>query len=423
MTTIRLLLQLAVQYNYSIHQLDVKAAYLNAKIEENIYLEEPDGYQTESTEGKKIFWKLKKSLYGLKQSGRNWNHMLHEFFISREFSQSKSDHCLYSKHDGKSIVIIVIWVDDIMVASDSDLWIANVKAEFKDSFRMKDLGLISYFLGIDFLFSDGCISINQTKCIDKILKRFDMTDCKPKQFPCDASVANMSHQDSQELDNPRIYQEIVGSLIYLMSCTRPDLCYSVSKLSQFMHKPTQAHLNVAKDVIRYLKCTANYSLNFCKCHSLKLFGFCDSDWATSEDRKSISGYCFKLSNEGPLVSWRSKKQTSVALSSCEAEYVAISVAVQELKFLNQLLVDMTVELCRPTDLYVDNQGAIAIAKNPVQHQRCKHIDIKFHHVRSEIEQGNVNLIYIPSEQNLSDIFTKPVSKAKLQRFCSDLGLY
>lgn len=417
-----MLLQLAVQNNYNIHQLDVKAAYLNADIVEDIYLEQPDGFHVKNCNGGKLYWKLKKSLYGLKQSGRNWNALIDDFLTSQSFQQSNSDHCMYVKHCDGSIIIVIIWVDDIIVASNDADAIITVKNSFKYRFKMKDLGQISYFLGIDFVMSKDCISINQSKCVNKVLRRFDMMDCKTKSVPCDPSVANMSHNDSQELEDPKIYKEIIGSLIYLMTCTRPDLCYSVSKLSQFMHKPTYSHLNVAKHILKYLKGTINYSLNFRKSNNLKLFGFTDSDWATSEDRKSISGFVFKLSNEGPLISWKSKKQSNIALSSCEAEYVAIAVAVQELKFLNQLMCDMGIPTEKPVDLYADNQGAIALAKNPVQHQRCKHIDVKYHFIRNEISNYHVNLIYVQSERNLADIFTKPATKVKLSKFVVDMGL-
>ena len=425
MTSIRILLQLAVQNDYKLHQLDVKSAYLNANLDAEIYLEQPEGSSTSAMtrNGSKICWKLKKSLYGLKQSGRNWNSMFHSFLTAQGLEQSDSDHCVYTKHDGDLIVIIIIWVDDIIIASNDEQMIVNIKVSLKNTFKMKDLGQISNFLGIDFEISHDKIRINQSKSIDKMLKRFEMHDCKVKLTPCDPSVANLTDHDSQELENPRIYREIVGSLIYVMTCTRPDLCYVVSKLSQFMQRPTNAHLNIAKHVLRYLKGTLDYSLEFCKSKDLNLFGYCDSDWASSEDRKSISGYCFKLSDEGPLISWKSKKQNSVALSSCEAEYVALAFAVQEIKFLHQLLSDMNVPTRKPTNLFVDNQGAIALAKNPVHHQRCKHIDIKYHFVRHEIEERNISLTYIPSEENVADIFTKPLPRPKLSKLIKNVGLF
>ena len=226
------------------------------------------------------------------------------------------------------------------------------------------------------------------------------------------------NNESHELADHRLYREIVGSLIYLMIATRPDICYAVTKLSQHMSKPTNAHLGLAKHVLRYIKGTLDFVLKFSKSDdALKLIGFCDSDWGNSEDRRSITGYCYKLNTNEPLISWKSQKQRIVALSSCEAEYVSLTSAVQEGKFLSQLYADMNNCDKNIVILYVDNQGAIALAKNPVFHQRSKHIDIRYHYIRLEVDNKNVELIYVPSEENVADIFTKPLTKKNLQKFC------
>lgn len=259
--------------------------------------------------------------------------------------------------------------------------------------------------------------MNQTRYIEKVLQRFNMTDCCIKKVPCDLSFVNTSSIESNELADASLYREIVGSLIYIMTCTRPDLSFVVTKLSQYMSKPTKAHLNVAKQVLRYLKGTIDYNITFSKSSDpLKLIGFCDSDWGSSEDRKSISGYCFKLNKYGPLVSWKSKKQQTVALSSCEAEYMALTYAVQEARFLKQLLSEFLniKEYC--VDIGVDNQSAINLANNPVNHQRSKHIDVRYHFIRDEIQRGNICLFYVQSNENVADIFTKPVSRGKFQYF-------
>ena len=203
-----------------------------------------------------------------------------------------------------------------------------------------------------------------------------------------------------------------------MPYTRPDLCCIVTKLSQNMCDPTKAHLNMAKHVLRYLKGTLNIGLTFRKQKSeiLGLQGFCDSDWGAPSDRRSITGYGFSLCKKGPLISWKSRKQQIVALSTCEAEYVALTSAIQEAKFLSQLLVDMNGGAKSKVILNVDNQGAICLAKNPVHHQRTKHIDIKYHYIRGEIQEGNVELKYVPSSDNIADLFTKPVSKDRLNKF-------
>ena len=204
-----------------------------------------------------------------------------------------------------------------------------------------------------------------------------------------------------------------------MTGTRPDLCYIVTKLSQKMSKPTRTNLDLAKHVLRYLRVTSEQGLTFRKSNvPLKLNGFCDSDWGASvADRRSITGYNFQLSSTGPLISWKSRKQPTVALSTCEAEYIALANAVQEAKFLRQLCIDMKVSISDDNVLIrVDNQGAINLARNPVHHQRSKHIDIKYHFIRSEIQVGIISLKYVPTEDNIADVFTKPASKGKLEKF-------
>ena len=415
--SIRMLLQLAVQHDFAIEQMDVKTAYLNADLEEDIYLDVPESCEKMTDCNKDVVWKLNKSLYGLKQSGRNWNTVFHSFLCKLNFKQSLADPCVYSKCVSNALVVVIIFVDDVLVASDDKGLIADVKNAMSNEFKMKDLGCLTYFLGIDFKYDDNCIKMNQAKCIERILERFGMSDCKPKSTPCDQAFVKLEFDDSCELADSKLYKEIVGSLIYVMSCTRPDITYVVTKLSQYMNNPTQAYLNAAKNVLRYLKYTREYCLKFKKSPSgIELIGYTDSDWAGSEDRKSISGYAFHLNDSGPLVSYKSKKQNIVALSSCEAEYVALTAAIQEAKFLSQLLADITCSEKSNVTIFADNQGAIALAKNPIHHQRSKHIDVRYHYIRSEVKSKFVDLKYIESAKNVADMFTKPVTRAKLNEF-------
>ena len=200
--------------------------------------------------------------------------------------------------------------------------------------------------------------------------------------------------------------------MYVMTSTRPDLCYSVTKLSRYLSAPTVDHLNTAKHVLRYLKGTSEKGIVFRKVdRPMALVGYCDADWGSSVDRRSITGYGFQLSVNGPLVSWKSRKKATVALSTCEAEYMSLAAAVQEAQFLFQLLesfIDISRNVFKSISLYCDNQGDIALAKNPVQHQRSKHIDVRYHFVRSEIEKQLLNVVYVPSNDNLADVFMKPV---------------
>ncbi|XP_068733401.1 uncharacterized protein [Montipora capricornis] len=244
---------------------------------------------------------------------------------------------------------------------------------------MKDLGVLSWSLSVQFKCGKDCIEMNQSK----ILERFNMSDCKPKAVPCELGANKAIAVNKSEFENVNLYREIVGSLIYLMTCTRPDLCYVVTYLSQHLSKPMKSHYGMAKQVLRFLKGTHNRCLKFVKGTQMKLVGYSDSDWAMSNDRHSISGYAFKLCDESSLISWKSKKQSIVALSSCEAGYVALATATQD-KFLRQLLADLMCHPYKNVCIYVDNQGAIALANNPVHHKRSKHIDVKYHYVRLQL---------------------------------------
>lgn len=418
MTSVRMLMQLAVQKDMVLHQMDVKTAYLNAPIDCELYVEQPEGYEEVGRNGEKLVCKLRKSLYGLKQSGRNWNSMLHQYFIQGSFVQSQADPCVYTKITETSMVIVIVWVDDIIIGGSDECVLKGVKEKLMLRFKMKNLGVLSWFLGIQFKCENSCIEMSQLQYVERILSRFRMTDCKAKAAPCELGANKAREADDSEFENVSLYREVVGSLIYIMTCTRPDLCYVVTHLSQHLSKPMNLHFNMAKQVLRYLKGTPDKRLKFVKANRTKLSGYCDSDWAMSNDRRSISGYGFRLSDESSLISWKSKKQPMVALSTCEAEYVALATATQEMKFLRQLLADLTGLPCESVCMYVDNQSAIALANNPVHHNRSKHIDVKYHYVREEVQNKTLALVYVPTADNVADVFTKPVSRVRLDKLLS-----
>lgn len=296
----------------------------------------------------------------------------------------------------------------------------EIKGDLKEKFKMKDLGKIGNFLGIDFSHHDnGTISMNQTNYLKRLLMRFGMQDCKPKYTPCDPNVNKLDFSESSEEIDATSYREIVGGLIYAMLGTRPDLSFIVTKLSQYMSKPNTIHMTLAKHTLRYVKATLDRKLIFRQSDKpLTLTGFCDSDWANAGDRKSISGYGFQFNEEGPLIAWKSKKQSTVALSTCEAEYISLASAAQEGIFLLSLLKDMTCMNLGKFQLNCDNQAAISLAKNPVQSQRTKHVDIKYHFVRNLVQDGILQIMYIPSDNNVADALTKPLSRIKNEQFKS-----
>ena len=220
------------------------------------------------------------------------------------------------------------------------------------------------------------------------------------------------------MTDPKRYREIVGSLIYAMTCTRPDISWIVSKLSQKLSCPRVEDMIAAKHVLRYLRGTIDYELCFKKCDGdLNLVAYSDSDWASSlADRRSTTGYCFRLSNSGPLISWKSRRQPTVALSTCEAECIGMAAAAQESLYLTQLLNNMGRGSYKATRIYGDNRGAIDLSKNPVSRQRSKHIDIRYHFLREILVNGKIDIVYCPTEEMVADIFTKPATKVKLNIF-------
>ena len=415
MTSIRTVMQIAAQNDLILHQMDVKTAYLNAPIDCEIYMEQAKGFQKTGVNGETLVYKLNKSLYGLKQSGRMWNNLLHSHFIENGFTQCPTEHCLYTKETNEGMILILVWVDDLIIGGKNETMLNETKRMMHERFKMKDLGKLSYFLGIEFEQGDGYVKMNQRKYIDKILEKYDMNDCKPRSTPSEQKPDEGGNQDPVD---PRKYREIIGSLIYLMMATRPDICWAVTKLSQHLSNPLETHWVAAKHVLRYLKATAHYDLCYTKHKDgLKLVGYSDADWASSNDRRSTSGYAFALHEQGPLISWKSRKQPTIALSSCEAEYIALAAAVQESLYLSQLIIDIGV--CSQSEsvlIYEDNQGTIALANNPVQRQRSKHIDIKYHFIRLNVKDGKVVLKYCPTNDMLADLMTKPATKVQLEKF-------
>ena len=422
LTSIRGLMQFAAQNDLILHQMDVKTAYLNAPIDCEIYMEQPEGFEVPSSDGNKLVCKLNKSLYGLKQSGRNWNNLLHYYLLENDFVQNESDHCVYSKYASKNeMMIVIVWVDDLMLAASNETLMHDMKQVFVNKFKMKDLGRLSYFLGIEFEQNENSVTMSQKRYISKVLERFEMTDCKPKSTP---SEQKLECNDTSPADS-KTYREAVGSLIYAMTCTRPDICWIVTKLSQHLSKPLQSHWVAVKHVLRYLKGTLNKKLCYKKCEDgLKLIGYSDADWASSiEDRRSTSGYCFSLAKNGPPISWKSRKQPTVALSSCEAEYIALAAAVQEGTYLSYWLNGMMVETEKkpePVLIFEDNQGTIALSHNPVGRQRSKHIDVRYHFIRSMLTEGKISVQYCPTSEMVADLMTKPSTKIKLDKFDSYL---
>ena len=414
MTSVRTFMQLAVQNDFEVHQLDVKSAYLNADIDCEIYMTQPEGFSEPGKES--LVCKLHKSLYGLKQSGRNWNSMLNETLVNFGCTKSSGDSCVYmitanNKLDG----MILIWVDDIIIATDHKKLLKRMKDHLKGKFKMKDMGRISNFLGIRFVQSHSKIEMDQSQYLLSILQKYGMSECKPRSTPCELRPTTTSVKAAPLSENPRVYRELVGSLLYATTCTRPDLSWVVSKLSQHLAAPDSSDWVMLKHVLKYVKGTIDFSLSFTKStNGLGIHGYSDSDWASSADRRSTTGYYFALHTSGPPVSWKSRKQPTVALSSCEAEYMALSASAQEAVYLITVMKDYL--LAPKPVIHSDSQSALNLIENPINHNRTKHIDIRYHFVREKYSAGMIDIRYVPREENVADIMTKAASKQYLTNF-------
>jgi Reverse transcriptase (RNA-dependent DNA polymerase)/Integrase core domain/GAG-pre-integrase domain len=432
-TTIRTLLAIAAKMDLEIHHMDVKTAFLNGIIDEEIYMEQPEGYEEDLPEtgnnhndDRPVVCRLKKSIYGLKQSPRAWYSVLDTFLTSNNlnFKRAHSDHSLYINHE--LILFIIIYVDDILIFGKDPTLIANIKDKFHNAFSMTDLGPATRFLGLEIARDrqNLTITLHQNEYIKDILKRFNMSECKPVSTPMDPGT-KLTKADPTEVLTPEdktAYQSIVGSLMYTMLGTRPDIAYAVGSVSQFNSAPGVQHMTAVKRILRYLKGTAHYGLVYSPCtedHDY-LEGYSDANWGSSEDRRSTGGFVFFLGSAA--ISWSSKKQPTVALSSTEAEYMAITQATKESIWLQRLINEISYPIDKITLLHADNQGCIALAKNPQFHARSKHIDIQHHFIREKVESEEIDLVFCRTEDMIADIMTKALGGQKHWRFTSLMGI-
>ncbi|CAL8150569.1 unnamed protein product [Prunus armeniaca] len=415
MIIVRCLLALAAAQDWSLHQLDVNNAFLHGDLHEEIYMSPPPGLQRQ---GENLVCRLNKSLYGLKQASRQWFAKFSTAVQAAGFVQSKADYSLFTCRNGKSFTALLIYVDDILITGNDLKAISILKQFLHSRFRIKDLGDLKYFLGIEVSRSKRGISISQRKYTLKILKDGGILGAKPVNFPMEQ---NIKLSDTGELlRDPSQYRRLVGRLIYL-TITRPYIMYSVHVLSRFMHAPRRPHMEAALRVLRYLKSAPGQGLFFSSQNDLSLRAFCDSDWAGCPmTRRSTTGYCVFLGSS--LVSWRTKRQKTVSLSSAEAEYRAMTGTCCELSWLRSLLKDLRILHLKPALLHCDNKAALHIAANPVFHERTRHIEMDCHFIRDKIQDGSVVTKFVTSANQLADVFTKPLGKEPFSTMIRKLGV-
>ncbi|KAL5852507.1 hypothetical protein ACOSQ3_007625 [Xanthoceras sorbifolium] len=424
LTTIRLVLKIVAAENLHLEQLDVKTAFLHGDLEEEIYMRQPEGFKEAGKEN--LVCRLKKSLYGLKQAPRQWYKKFDSFMSSSGFTRCQADHCCYIKRFDNSFIILLLYVDDMLIAGSDMQEIMNLKRELSKQFAMKDLGAAKQILGMRIKrdTKSGTLLLSQAEYIKKVLSRFNMQDAKPVSTPLGIHF-RLSKEQSPKTEEERThmakvpYASAIGSLMYAMVCTRPDIAQAVGAVSRYMNNPGKIHWEAVKWILRYLRGTTNKTLCF-KGGDTTLTGYVDADLAGNVDiRKSTTGYVYTLG--GTAVSWVSQLQKIVALSTTEAEYVAVTEASKEMVWLQSFLEELGKKQ-EDNVLYCDSQSAIHLAKNPSFHSRTKHIQLRYHFIRSLLEDGILKLEKISGAQNPADMLTKTVTTDKLKLCSASVGL-
>ena len=382
-------------------------------------MDQPPGYADRSHPA--YVCKLDKAIYGLKQAPRAWYARLRGNLISLGFVPSKADTSLFYLNKGGYTVFILVYVDDITVASSSNEVTKTLLCDLQKDFALKDLGDLHYFLGMEVKRDKDGLTLSQTRYAKDILAHSGMSKCKPVDTPL-PSTQKLSIKDGTKLgakDSTR-YRSIVAALQYL-TLTRPDISFSVNKVCQFLHDPTTVHFSMVKRILRYICGTINLGLRIRKSRTMIVSAFSDADWVGCVDgRRSTGGFAVFLGDN--LVSWTARKQATVSRSSTEAEYKALANATSEMMWIQKLLTELQVPHPKAARLWCDNLGAKYLSANPIFHARTKHIEIDFHFVRERVAQKLLDIRFISTNDQVAHGFTKALPVQKLKMFKSNLNL-
>ncbi|XP_057975241.1 uncharacterized protein LOC131162650, partial [Malania oleifera] len=412
---IRMLLAFAAFKNFKLFQMDVKSAFLNGYINEEVYVEQPPGFENHKYPDH--VYRLSKALYGLKQAPRAWYERLSGFLLENEFTRGKIDTTLFIKSKNDDMLLVQIYVDDIIFGATNDELCNEFAKCMQSEFEMSMMGELSFFLGLQIKQANHGTFICQSKYIRDLLKKFNMEDCKILGTPMNSSIKLDKDEQGIPVD-VKLYRGMIGSLLYL-TASRPDIMFSVCMCARFQANPKESHLKAVKRILRYLVGTIELGLWYPKHTTFEIVSYTDADFAGSKvDRKSTSGTCHYLGQS--LVSWFSKKQNSVALSTAEAEYIAARSCAQTL-YMKQQLVDFGLHY-ETIPIKCDNTSAINISKNPISHSRTKHIEIRHHFLRDHVQKGDVALEFVCTNEQWVDIFTKPLPEDRFIQIRRELGL-
>ncbi|GKA82123.1 retrovirus-related pol polyprotein from transposon TNT 1-94 [Tanacetum coccineum] len=414
--SIRILLAYACALDFKLFQMDVKSAFLNGFINEEVYVAQPPGF-IDFAKPDHVY-RLKKALYGLKQAPKAWYDRLKAFLIKHDYTMGMVDNTLFTKKKDSNLIIVQIYVDDIIFGSTCQELCDDFAKIMHDEFEMSMMGELNFFLGLQIKQLEDGIFFNQSKYIKEMLKKFGLEDSKPMKTPMSTETKLTKDEEGESVDNTK-YRGMIGSLLYL-TASRPDIMFSVCLCARFQEDPKTSHLEAVKRIFRYVKGTMHLGLWYPKGSGIETIVYADSDHAGDYvDRKSTSGICTFMGC--CLTSWFSKKQTALAISTTEAEYVSAGKACQQALWMKQALVDYGIRL-DDIPIMCDNKGAIDLSKNPVQHSRTKHIEIRHHFLRDNVQKGNISIEKVSSEDNIADILTKPLKREPFNYLRLGLGM-
>ncbi|KAJ0577616.1 putative RNA-directed DNA polymerase [Helianthus annuus] len=414
--TIRLLLSLAAKEGWELHHLDVKSAFLHGELKEEVYVVQPEGFVKEGEEHK--VYKLSKALYGLRQAPRAWNTKLNNILLDMKFHRCSQEQAVFRRTVGTDVLLIGVYVDDLIVTGSNLKLIMEFKRGMAKNFEMSDLGKLTYYLGIEVSQSKDGTKIKQEAYAKKILTKAGMINRNPTSVPIDPNVEVSKFEDEEDFDATR-YRKIVRCLWYLLQ-TRPDLPFSVGVASRYMQCLKQSHAALFKQILRYLKGTFSYGITYTRGENM-LVGYSDSSHNINpDDGRSTTGHVFYFGSSP--ISWWSQKQSTVALSSCEAEYMVASAAACQAVWLKELIGELLDKKIQAALLRVDNTSAIALARNPVFHGRSKHIKSRFHYIRECVDREDIVVEQVSGIDQKADILTKALWKIKFKEMTEKLGV-
>ncbi|GKA52256.1 putative ribonuclease H-like domain-containing protein [Tanacetum coccineum] len=413
---IKIFLAFASYMGFIVYQMDVKSAFLYGKIDEEVYVSQPPGF-LDPKYPKKVY-KVVKALYGLHQAPRAWYATLSTFLLKNGYRRGTIDKTLFIKKDKHDIILVQVYVDDIIFGSTKKSWCDEFEALMKSRFQMSSMGELTFFLGLQVKQKEDGIFISQDKYVAEILKKFDFVSVKTASTPIETQKPLVKDEEASDVD-VHLYRSMIGSLMYL-TASRPDIMFAVCACSRFQVNPKTSHLSAVKRIFRYLKGKPKLGLWYPRVSSFDLEAYSDSDYARANlDKKSTTGGCQFLGRR--LISWQCKKQTIMATSTIEAEYVAAANCCGQVLWIQNQMLDYGFNFMN-TKIYIDNESTICIVKNPVYHSKTKHIAIRHHFIRDAYEKKLIQVLKIHTDNNVADLLTKAFDVSRFQFLVVTIGM-